>query len=52
MTRGRKKKENAKVETISIKISKNQKILIENNKFIKKDIDRIVREYINLFTTE
>lgn len=48
--RGRKKDANAKREVISTRITEEQKEIINKNKWIKKDIDKIVRDYIDAFT--
>lgn len=49
MPRGRKKQEGSKTEVISIRITKDQKELIKKNNWIKKDIDKMVREHLNAF---
>ncbi|MCD3217446.1 MULTISPECIES: hypothetical protein [Clostridium] len=49
MSRGRKKTVNPLQEVISIRITKAQKELIDNNKWIKKDIDKLVRDYLNVY---
>lgn len=48
--RGRKKLPNAYREVISIRITEQQKDIINKNKWIKKDIDKVVREYLTAFT--
>ena len=50
MPRGRKKKENSLEEVISIRITKAQKELLNTNKTIRKDINEIVREYLNVYS--
>ncbi|MCD3223822.1 hypothetical protein [Clostridium botulinum] len=49
MPRGRKKKENSLEEVISIRITKAQKELLNRNKDIKEDINKIVRDYLNVY---
>lgn len=49
MTRGRKKVANAKRELISIRLTEQQKEVINKNKWIKKDIDEMVRNYLNAY---
>ncbi|MCD3211839.1 hypothetical protein G8T71_10785 [Clostridium botulinum C/D] len=49
MPRGRKKIENPLQEVISIRITKAQKELLNNNRWIKKDIDKLVRDYLNVY---
>lgn len=49
MTRGRKKERGSKREVISIRITEEQKEVINKNDWIKKEIDKIVREYINTY---
>ena len=47
--RGRKKIKDAKKEVISIRITTQQKEVINKNSWIKRDIDKMVREYLNSF---
>ncbi|MCD3212068.1 hypothetical protein G8T76_10735 [Clostridium botulinum C/D] len=49
MARGRKKTENPLQEVISIRITKSHKDLLKKNKWIKKDIDKLVRDYLNVY---
>lgn len=49
MSRGRKKKENALTETISIKINEKQKEVLKNNPWIKKELDKQVRDHIKIY---
>lgn len=46
---GRKKIENAKDKVISIRITSKEKELLKNNPMIKKDIDKLVRNYIKVY---
>lgn len=46
---GRKKKENSYTETVSFRITKEQKEVLEKNKWIKDDLRNQVRDYINIF---
>lgn len=46
--RGRKKKLDALNETIALKITKDQRFLIEINPWIKKDLSEKIRDYLNL----
>lgn len=52
MVRGRKKQENSLNKVLSIRITKEQKEIINNNNFIKKEIDNLVREHINTYKTK
>ena len=49
MARGRKREKDSKREVISIRITEEQKEVINRNIWIKKDIDKLVRDYINVF---
>lgn len=46
---GRKKIENAKNQVISIRITTEEKTLLKNNPMLKKDIDKLVRNYIKVY---
>lgn len=46
---GRKKKENAYTETIAFKITKDQKEVLDKNKWIKEELKKQVREFLDLF---
>lgn len=46
---GRRKKENAYTETIAFKITKEQKEVLNKNKWIKEELKNQVREFIDLF---
>lgn len=50
MSRGRKKEKGAKRELISIRITEEQKEVIKKNNWIKKEIDKTVRAYLDAFT--
>lgn len=47
MSRGRKREPDAKREVISIRINEKQKEIINKNQFIKKEIDELVRRYVD-----
>ena len=47
--RGRKKKEDALNEVISTRITEEQKQLINKNKWMKKEIDKQIRTYLNAY---
>lgn len=49
LARGRKKKENSFVNTISIKITDKQKETLLKNNWLKEEIDEIVRIHLDLF---
>lgn len=49
MTRGRKKKENALRENITIRITEEQKEVMKKNEWIKKELNDIVRNYLNTY---
>ncbi|MBU5228111.1 hypothetical protein KQI36_15875 [Clostridium senegalense] len=49
MARGRKREKDSKREVISIRITEEQKEVLNRNIWIKKDIDKLVRDYINVF---
>lgn len=46
---GRKKIENAKNKVISIRITSQEKDLLKNNPMIKREIDKLVRNYIKVY---
>lgn len=46
---GRKKKENAYTETVSFRITKDQKVVLDKNKWIKDELRDQVRSYLSLF---
>lgn len=46
---GRKKKENSYTETVSFRITKEQKEVLEKNKWIKDDLRDQIRDYISMF---
>lgn len=46
---GRRKKENAYTETIAFKITKDQKEVLDKNKWIKEELKKQVREFLDLF---
>lgn len=52
MARGRKKVTGAKRELISIRLTEQQKEIINKNKWIKKELDEMVRNYLNVFTVD
>lgn len=45
--RGRKKDANAKRCVISTRITEQQKEVLDKNKFIKKEIDEMIRKYVD-----
>lgn len=49
MPRGRKKTVNPLQEVISIRITKAQKELLNTNKNIKKEIDAMIRNFLNVY---
>lgn len=49
MTRGRKRERGSKRELISIRITEEQKEIINKNDWIKKEIDEMVRNYLNTY---
>ncbi|CAG7841154.1 hypothetical protein CLOHAE12215_02578 [Clostridium haemolyticum] len=49
MSRGRKKTVNPLQEVISIRITKAQKELLNKNKNIKKEIDTMIRNFLNVY---
>lgn len=50
--RGRKKIDGAYREVISIRITESHKEVLNKNKWIKKDINKMVREYLQEFVQE
>jgi len=46
---GRKKTEDAYRETLSIKLTSSQKDVIEKNKWIREEVIKNVRDYINYY---
>ena len=46
---GRKKKENSYTETVLFRINKEQKEVLEKNKWIKDDLRDQIRDYISMF---
>ena len=46
---GRKKGKNSFSETIAFKITKDQKEVLDKNKWIKEELKKQVREFIDLF---
>lgn len=46
---GRKKKENAYTETVTFRITKEQKEVLNKNKWIKDDLKKQIRNYIDIF---
>ena len=49
MGRGRKKKVNALNENISIRVTAEQKEVIKKNEWVKKEINDLVRNYLNYY---
>ncbi|WP_187291545.1 hypothetical protein [Clostridium novyi] len=49
MSRGRKKTVNPLQEVISVRITKAQKELLNKNKNIKKEIDTMIRNFLNVY---
>lgn len=47
--RGRKKKENSYSECISIRVTKDQKDILVNNKWIAAEVKDIIRKHLNLY---
>lgn len=52
MTRGRKETNNSYNELLAIRITKSQKELLERNTWIKEEIIKQVREYMNVYLPE
>lgn len=46
---GRRKKENAYTETVTFKITKDQKEVLDKNRWIKEELKKQVREFLDLF---
>lgn len=46
---GRKKKDNSYTESIAFKITKDQKEVLDKNKWIKEELKKQVREFLDLF---
>lgn len=46
---GRKKKDESFSETIAFKITKDQKEVLDKNKWIKEELKKQVREFLDLF---
>ena len=46
---GRRKKDNSLSETIAFKITKDQKEVLDKNKWIKEELKNQVREFLDLF---
>ncbi|WP_171011452.1 hypothetical protein [Haloimpatiens lingqiaonensis] len=49
MARGRKKVDGSLREVISTRISQEQKEVLNKNVWIKKDIDKMIRDYLQSF---
>lgn len=49
LSRGRKKKDNSYTENYCIKINKQQKELLQNNKSINQQLKNDIRDYLNRF---
>lgn len=49
MSRGRKKIDNAKNEVISIRITEEQKKILNKNLWIKQELNKYVRDYLQAF---
>lgn len=49
MSRGRKKIDNAKNEVISIRITKKQKEVLNKNAWLKLELNKYVRDYLQAF---
>ncbi|MCD3206753.1 hypothetical protein G8T60_12725 [Clostridium botulinum C] len=49
MARGRKKTVNPLNEVISIRVTKAHKELLDKNKNIKKEIDIMIRNFLNVY---
>jgi hypothetical protein len=47
--RGRKKGENSKTKVLSIRITEDQHELLRNNDWIRKEISKLVNEYLTAF---
>ena len=47
--RGRKKIDGALREVISIRITEQQKDVLDKNKWIKRELDKMIREYIDIY---
>lgn len=50
--RGRKKKDDSKTKVISFRLTEKQYELLSNNNWIKKEIEKQIVEYINVFITD
>lgn len=48
--RGRKKQSNSYTETISIRITEEQKEILKKNEWMRKEIKEYVREYLEVFS--
>ena len=46
---GRKKKDESFSETIAFKITKDQKEVLDKNKWIKDELKEYIRSYINMY---
>lgn len=46
---GRRKKDNSLSETIAFKITKDQKEVLNKNKWIKDELKEYIRSYINMY---
>ena len=47
--RGRKKGENSKTKVLSIRITEDQHELLRNNDWIRKEVSKLVNEYLTAF---
>lgn len=50
--RGRKKVIGAMREVISIRISQEQKEVLNKNRWIKREVQKMIREYLDAFVQE
>ena len=48
---GRKKGENSKTKLLSIRITEDQHELLRNNYWIRKEISKLVNEYLTAFVS-
>jgi hypothetical protein len=49
--RGRKKGENSKTKVVSIRITEDQHEILRNNDWIRKEISKLVNEYLTAFVS-
>lgn len=49
MARGRKKQENSLNQVTSIRITEKQKEILEKNTWLKKELDKLVRDHLDDF---